>query len=421
MGHILYYTKSVCPDCLRPVTAAVTAEPDGIYMRKTCPGHGESAALIWADSEENYLQWLRCGALDAAALPQSEAEAESLFAGRGFGCPARCQSVSSALMTTNRCNLDCPVCFTRERGEALCEPSLEECRALLLRYREKAGPDALLELCGGEPTVRGDILDLAAMARDMGFDFIQLNTNGIRLAADAGFCVRLRESGVTTVYMGFDGVTETPYLAKYGRPMLAAKLAAVENAAAAGLAVVLVVCVIPGENDGQLGDIVSFAKEHMPAVKGVFFQPISYFGIYPKDNIRRITIPDVIRALAAQNPELHAADFGPGAYEHPQCSFQSCYLLGKDALLHPLSKLSQRTRGDGDWHRLRAAVRTTWLPGERKLLTVGGMAFQDCSNIDLGRTERCSIQIIGRDGAMYPLCSKYLSGCGGGRALPGIS
>lgn len=48
------------------------------------------------------------------------------------------------------------------------------------------------------------------------------------------------------------------------------------------------------------------------------------------------------------------------------------------------------------------------------------MAFQDGSNIDLMRVRRCTIQIIGRDGTLTPLCSKYLSGCGGSRILPGI-
>ena len=53
-------------------------------------------------------------------------------------------------------------------------------------------------------------------------------------------CRRLRESGVTTAYLGFDALTEKPYFAKYGKPMLDIKKRAVENCAEAGLAVVLV-------------------------------------------------------------------------------------------------------------------------------------------------------------------------------------
>ncbi len=417
--RVLYLTKSVCPVCLRRVTAEVAESGGGIYMDKTCPEHGAFSTLIWADTAENYLRWLSFGGMDTDALPKSEGAVEEALGGADFSLCAQ-RPVSAALMTTNRCNLDCPVCFTRDKKEALYEPSLEQCAELLRGYRKSAGEDVLLELCGGEPTVRGDILELASSARDLGFDFIQLNTNGLRLAESEEFCAALRASGVTTVYLGFDGVTEKPYLAKYGRPMLEIKRAAVDNCAKAGLAVVLVTCVIPGENDGELGGIVAFAKEHMPAVKGLYLQPISYFGIYPRDGMPRITIPDILRRLSEQTGELSPGDFSPGAYEHPQCSFQACYLLDRRERLVPLTRFSPRREDPNSCSRVRASIRSTWLPGERKMLTVGGMAFQDGWNADLMRTLRCSIQIIQKDGSLAPLCGKYLSGCDGSRILPGI-
>ena len=242
----------------------------------------------------------------------------------------------------------------------------------------------------------------------------------MKLAESRGFCEKLRESGVTTAYLGFDALTEQPYDAKYGKPMLETKLRAVENAAAAGLAIVLVCCVIPGENDGELGAIVEFAREHMPAVKGVYFQPISYFGIYPEDNIRRITLPDVIRGLAAQHPDLHVEDFGPGAYDHAQCSFNAAYMQDKSGKLRALTRFSRRRPEPDAVHRLRSNLLHSWTPSERRTLTIGGMAFQDAWNIDLMRVRRCSIQIIQKDGALVPLCSKYLSGCGGAKLFPGI-
>ena len=268
--------------------------------------------------------------------------------------------------------------------------------------------------------MREDIFELAALARELGFGLIQLNTNGVKLAESRGFCEKLRESGVTTAYLGFDALTEQPYYAKYGKPMLETKLRAVENAAAAGLAIVLVCCVIPGENDGELGAIVEFAREHMPAVKGVYFQPISYFGIYPEDNIRRITIPDVIRGLAAQHPDLHVEDFGPGAYDHAQCSFNAAYMQDKFGKLRALTRFSRRRPEPDAVHRLRSNLLHSWTPSERRTLTIGGMAFQDAWNIDLMRVRRCSIQIIQKDGALVPLCSKYLSGCDGAKLFPGI-
>lgn len=420
MEGFIYKTKSVCPQCLREIYADILEREDGVYMDKSCPEHGPSSTLVWADSRENYLSWLSCGGLDVDALPRSPQEADAATGHRGFGAAACCQPASAALMTTNRCNMNCPVCFTRDRKEPLHEPSLEECRALMKSYRERAGDDALIEFCGGEPTVRQDILQLSRAARDLGFDYIQLNTNGIRLAESPDFCRDLRSAGVTTVYMGFDALTDKPYMAKYGRSLLDTKKKAVENCARADLAVVLVVCVIPGENDGELGDIVRYAAANMPTVKGVYLQPISYFGIYPKDDIRRMTIPDVIRRLESQHQDISARDFGPGAYDHAQCSFNACYMLDKNGRLRALTRLSRRRIEPDAVHRLRKNLRETWLPGDKKLLTIGGMAFQDAWNIDLMRVQRCSIQIIQKDGALIPLCGKYLSSCGGDRLFPGI-
>ena len=55
------------------------------------------------------------------------------------------------------------------------------------------------------------------------------------------------------------------------------------------------------------------------------------------------------------------------------------------------------------------------------MLTIGGMAFQDAWNIDILRIMSCSVQIIGWDNKMIPLCSKYLTSCSGEKIHPGIS
>ena len=420
MDQFLYVTKSVCPLCLRELYAEIREKEDGIYMDKRCPEHGDFHTRIWGHNREHYYRWLSAGGIALEALPQTEEETDRLLKGRDFAFDACMQPASAALMTTNRCNMNCPVCFTRDRRESLHEPDLDECGQLLRRYREACGEDALLEFCGGEPTVREDLCELACLARKIGFDYIQLNTNGLRLAESVEYCRRLRDAGVTTIYLGFDGVTDKPYFAKYGRSLLQIKKQAVANCALAGLAVILVTCVIPGENDGQLGEILNFAKTNMPTVKGLYLQPISYFGIYPDDKIRRITIPDVIRALAEQSGEIREEDFCPGAYEHAQCSFNACYMLDRNANLRSLTRFSERRSEKDAIHRVRKNIRSTWMPGPNKMLTIGGMAFQDAWNIDLMRVNRCSIHILQKDGKRISLCSKYLSACNGSKIFPGI-
>src|SRR5699024_5613721 len=82
--RLIYKTKSVCPVCLREIYADIAARPDGIYMDKRCPEHGEFSTLVWADTAEGYLRWFSAGGIDTAALPQTEEEVERALAGASF-------------------------------------------------------------------------------------------------------------------------------------------------------------------------------------------------------------------------------------------------------------------------------------------------------------------------------------------------
>ena len=330
----LYFTKSVCPVCLRTLTAEISGDADGVYMDKTCPEHWHFHSLIWEDSAENYLRWLEYGGMRPEALPKTAEEAERVLAGADFADCACCQPASSALMTTNRCNMDCPVCFTRDKKEPIHEPDLETCGRLLRGYRARAGEDAIVELCGGEPTVREDICELASLARDIGFDFIQLNTNGVRLAQDPTLAQRLKKAGLSFVFMQFDGVDDDVYRATRGEPLLDMKCKAIENCGAANLGVTLVPTLVPGVNTQQIGEIISFAIAASPAVRGVHFQPVSYFGRYPKapTDDMRYTIPQLIRALNEQagiSPDC----FALSSCDHPMCGFHGDFIVMPDGLL----------------------------------------------------------------------------------------
>lgn len=421
MRRTLFYTKSVCPHCLSEIPAEIVEEDGEIYMRKTCPWHGSFETVIWQDDAAGYERWLNAGGVRFEDYPDSMEKVETFLDGLNFKSAACSQSCSSALMTTSCCNMDCPVCFTRIDSEHDRYPTVAELKSMIEYYYGQSGENAVLELCGGEPTTREDLCEIASFARSRGFDYIQVNTNGIKMAADQDFCNRLREAGITTAYLGFDGMTEKPYLAKYGQPMLDIKKKAVENCEKSGIAVVLVVCVIPGENDAEIGSIIRYAKEHIPTVKGVYYQPISYFGTYDPDSMKRITIPKVLRLIEMQTyGELPVSCFSPGSYEHPQCAFNGNLILNKYGTLIPMTRFHNRERNPDEFIKIRKAVRNTWMPSRNNTLTVSGMGFQDAWNIDLYRISRCSVQIIGKNHMMMPLCSKYLTDEMNNRMNPGI-
>ena len=59
--------------------------------------------------------------------------------------------------------------------------------------------------------MREDLPEIIHMGREKGFTFFQLNTNGIRLAQEAGYSRKLKKAGLNTVFLQFDGVTDDVY------------------------------------------------------------------------------------------------------------------------------------------------------------------------------------------------------------------
>ncbi len=167
------------------------------------------------------------------------------------------------------------------------------------------------------------------------------NSNGLRLARDPSFARLLRLAGVATVFLQFDGTRDDIHERMRGRPLLHHKEAAIEAAGAAGLGVVLVPVVVPGINDDNLGEILRFAVARQPVVRGVHFQPVSYFGRYPAPptDADRITLPEIIAGLAEQTDGLvRIEDFQPAGAENARCSFNGTFVSMPDGRLHALTR-----------------------------------------------------------------------------------
>jgi uncharacterized radical SAM superfamily Fe-S cluster-containing enzyme len=223
---------------------------------------------------------------------------------------------------TQHCDLSCPVCYASAPSKTS-NPSATDI-SQLFRLTAKAGPGSNIQLSGGEPTMRDDLPDLVAMGREAGFNFIQINTNGLRLGRDPSFVKALKRGGLASVFMQFDGVGDNVYRRMRGRDLYASKCAAIEACAQHGIGVVLVPTLVPGINTDCIGDILEYALAWTPTVRGVHFQPISYFGRYSDtpNGVDRITLPEVMRAIEAQSGGRFQADhLGPPGCENPLCSF----------------------------------------------------------------------------------------------------
>ncbi len=148
--------------------------------------------------------------------------------------------------------------------------------------------------------VRDDIIELVRITKEEGIEHIQLNTNAIRFSFEDGakLAKGLREAGLNTIYMSFDGISPDVNFKNHWEAPYALK-----NFQTGGMtSVVLVPTAIKGWNDHELGPILKFAAANMDVIRGVNFQPVSLTGLMPKEERERyrITIPEVIRLIEDQ-------------------------------------------------------------------------------------------------------------------------
>jgi len=160
-----------------------------------------------------------------------------------------------------------------------------------------------------------------------------------------------------------------------------------------GLGVVLVPTLVPGVNIEEIGAIIDFAARNTPCVRAVHFQPISYFGRYPRSlsdlgvdgckssysahnpstswpieqllacetdefysvastfslsrpkarqtpssprDSDRITLPEVMREIERQTAgRVLASSFNPGSAENAYCSFNGSFYVDAAHQIHP--------------------------------------------------------------------------------------
>jgi len=437
-------TESLCPVCFIKIPAVRLEENSKVYLRKSCPDHGEYKTLLWRRYGRHFQEWSR-GSIPGSGVLGSATVIDK-------GCPFDCglcpdhrtSACTMVMEVTQRCNLKCPVCFASSEKSASADPDMETIRMMYGNVRNAVGI-CTIQLSGGEPTVRDDLPMIIAAGREAGFKHILVNTNGVRIAREQDYLKRLKEAGASAIYLQFDGVSDDVYLYTRGRALFDIKKQAVANCVRENIGVVLVPVIIPGVNNHQMGSIVQFAKDWLPTVRGIHFQPVSYIGRYPEPprDEDRITIPDVIDALEEQSKcELKWKDFLPRHVEEAHCSFSSFYVMEKDGRLKAMSDngrerftgvapdkeiAEQPSRRFMEAHWRSPANPCSCLEDDfftrlvNYSLTITCMPFQDVWNMDLERLKNCCGHVVVPDGRILPFCSYYLTNAGGERLYPAVT
>ena len=211
------------------------------------------------------------------------------------------------LSLTDRCNFRCSYCSVSDYEE----PSSVLTRVEIARL---VGIFARLgvrrvRLTGGEPTLRKDLVAIAADARaTLGVEEVALTTNGHRLAELAR---PLREVGVGALNVSLDTLRADRLGAISGRgARLADVLAGIDAAAAEGFPhLKLNTVVMGGVNEDELGELVRFAWARRASPRFIELMPFGHGTPVPTARVKAL--------LAAQGIALEPCDkrgWGPAHY-----------------------------------------------------------------------------------------------------------
>ncbi len=321
-GKLPNKTSSVCPECLKIIPALIFEKDGKVMIEKECKEHGKFSDVYWGDAR--MYNRMRKYAIDGKGVSNPVVDKKDPVCPKDCGLCSEHKSHTALanLVVTNRCDLSCWYCFFfAKKAGYVYEPTLEELRkGVRLLRNEKPVPGNAIQLTGGNPELREDLFEILKMIKEEGVDHVQLNINGThKLWNDPEWTMKVKESGVNTIYLSFDGVTpESNPKNHWEVPWM------LENARKANLGIVLVPTVIRSVNDHEVGDIIRFGTKHMDVVRGVNFQPVSLVGRMPRKEREkfRITIPDTIHKIEEQTDgQISRDDFYTIPSIHPFTNF----------------------------------------------------------------------------------------------------
>lgn len=184
---------------------------------------------------------------------------------------------------TDRCNERCLYCMPEGYKGWQRSPDHLSASEIVRVARVAAGLGfRKFRLTGGEPLVRGDILEIVQGMKEIpGVEAIGLSTNGIRLAPLAQ---SLREAGMRTVNVSLDALNPEIYRKVTGGKVESV-IAGIRAAIAAGFERVKLNCVLMrGVNEQEIWPLALFAAEHGVPLRLIELMPLTRTDVLTEKN-----------------------------------------------------------------------------------------------------------------------------------------
>jgi len=269
--QFLKSTKSLCPVCLKIIDANVITNNGKVFITKECKKHGKFKFFHIHDDLEVY-----------------EKMQELLKKVSNF------HPSLGTIDLTYKCNLDCPFCcnFGGERENY--EPKIMEIKKQLKRLN-KFMSRKRIELFGGEPTLRKDLLNIVKILKKNGYEIL-LATNGLKL--DGVYTKKLKLAGLDVVLLQFDGLDKKTYKILRGKDILDKKLNAISNLRKNKIFVAFFVTLVKGVNDSQIGELISFAINS--DIVTIDFVPLCPEGRMPPFKVKHLSNSEILNKIEGQ-------------------------------------------------------------------------------------------------------------------------
>ncbi|MCD6416272.1 MAG: radical SAM protein [Planctomycetes bacterium] len=367
--------RAFCNACGKLVEATQQQREGKVFLVKDCPDCGKSETLISSDAQRYYTK---------RSLDGERPAPTGCFL-KCLDCAHKNEPTFVFLDITNRCNSNCPICINNTPSMGfLFEPPLDYFEKVFEHFA-RSYPRPVVQLFGGEPTVREDLFEIIALAKAAGLR-PRVVTNGLRLA-DPEYCQRLVESRATILF-AYDGANPETYRVLRGNEKhLSIKQKALDNLShIEGAKVALMTCMAKGFNDTETHDLLKFCHERRHFIRGIYFMPLAQTWQLDQFDLvaERMTNEDLEILLNDCFPD-ERIDFAPAgvlgdlkavmqcldlkpppfAGAHPNC--ESFYLLPSNGQEYvPLSRYLKGSLPDLIKALLEAEARIAPLVGARR-------------------------------------------------------
>jgi len=330
---------SICSTCYQKIEAKMVFQDGNVYLLKRCPQHGHERVLIADDVE--YYRRCREVFIKPPEMPLVYNTPVK------WGCPYDCglctdheqHSCLTLIEICDYCNLRCPVCYASSGPERQQFRDLSLIKKMLAAIVRNEGHPDVVQISGGEPTMHPDFFAVLDMAKALPIKHLMVNTNGVRVAQEEEFVMRLSDYAEDfEVYLQFDSFEREPLMVLRGADLRRIRQDAIEKLNRYNIATNLVVTLKKGLNDGEIGRIIEYALEQ-PCVRGVTFQPIQDAGRLEEfdPSTDRLTLTEVRRKILQQTTVFKAEDIIPVPC-HPD-SLAMAYALKLGGRVTPLTSM----------------------------------------------------------------------------------